>query len=84
LEICDEFEKRYGKPHKTKEVLLWLQSNKPNIPNNGFTEPPQCMNDIYKSNDTIQSYRTFYLEEKINKKQLKYEKSPNSKPKWMK
>jgi len=42
------------------------------------------MDDIYKSNNTIQAYRTFYMEEKIKKKQLKYEKSPNSKPKWMK
>ena len=83
LEVCAEFEKRYGKRHKTQDVLEWLRDNEPRLPNVKFVDPPQCMDDIYKSNNTIQSYRTFYLEEKIKKKQLKYEKSPNSKPKWI-
>jgi len=84
LEICNEFELRYGKEHATKKILIWLQQNKPSIPDNGFTPPPQCMDDIYKSNNTIESYRKFYMEEKIKKKQLKYKKTPNSEPEWMK
>lgn len=83
LEICNEFEKRYSKKHKTREVLLWLYENKPNIPDNGFVDPPQCINDIYKSNNTLESYRKFYIEEKIKKKNLKYNKIPNSKPEWI-
>jgi hypothetical protein len=83
LEICDEFEKRYNKIHATKAVLQWLEQNEPNIPDNGFVAPPQCMDDIYKSENTLNSYRVFYIEEKIKKKHLKYDKSPNSKPKWI-
>ena len=71
LEICNEFEKRYGKRHKTQDVLEWLLVNHPNIPDIDFVPPPQCMDDIYKSNNTIESYRKFYIEEKIKKKQLK-------------
>ena len=82
LEICDEFEKRYGKPHKTKEVLLWLQSNKPNIPNNGFTEPPQCIPEQYKRGSAIDGYKTYYIEDKIKIKQLNWNKL-NNKPTWI-
>lgn len=84
LEICEEFKQRYGKEHKTKEVLIWLKNNVPNIPDKGFSPPPQCMDDIYKSNNTIESYRKFYIEEKIKKKNLKYNKIPSKKPQWIK
>jgi hypothetical protein len=84
LEICNEFEKRYGKSHKTKEVLDWCKINEPNIPDNGFVAPPQCMDDIYKSGSALESYRKFYIEEKIKNKQLGYNKTPNSKPEWIK
>jgi hypothetical protein len=84
LEICNEFEKRYGKSHKTKEVLEWCKINEPNIPDNGFVAPPQCMDDIYKSGSALESYRKFYIEEKIKNKQLGYNKTPNSKPEWIK
>ena len=83
LEICNEFEKRYGKVHATKAVLQWLEQNEPNLPDNGFIAPPQCMDDIYKSENTVDSYRIFYIEEKIKKKNLKYDRNPDSKPKWI-
>ena len=41
LEICSEFIKRYGRSHKTQAVLEWCRDNEPNIPDNGFTPPPQ-------------------------------------------
>ena len=83
LEICNEFEKRYGKKHKTKDVLEWLRDNEPNLPDNGFMDPPQCMDGKYKGNNVVESYRKFYIEEKIKNKNLKYNKSPNSKPEWI-
>ena len=88
LEICKEFEIRYGKQHATRKVLLWVRDNLyllvGKIPYNGFTPPPQCMDNIYKSNNTLESYRKFYIEEKIKNKQLGYDKKPNSKPEWIK
>lgn len=82
LEICSEFEKRYGKRHKTQDVLEWLDQNKPNLPDNGFVEPPLCMGDNYKSNNTIESYRNFYIKDKVGIKGLGWKKL-NNKPNWI-
>jgi hypothetical protein len=83
LEVCNEFVKRYGKRHKTQDVLEWCRDNEPNIPDAGFTPPPQCMPDEYKKNDTVEGYKTYYIEDKIKIKQLTYNKLNNT-PKWIK
>jgi hypothetical protein len=83
LEVCSEFIKRYGKYHKTQGVLEWLRDNEPNIPDNGFTEPPQCMPDEYKKANAIEGYKTYYIEDKIKNKQLIYNKLNNT-PEWIK
>jgi len=82
LEICKEFEKRYGKKHKTEEVLLWCKNNEPNILDKGFTEPPQCMPVQYMKEDTIEAYRTFYKKEKVEEKGLSWKKLNNA-PNWL-
>jgi hypothetical protein len=81
LEICNEFTKRYGKHHKTQDTLEWCRDNEPNLPDNGFTPPPQCMDDIYKSTNVVKSYRRFYIEEKIGVKGLSWKKLNNT-PSW--
>jgi hypothetical protein len=83
LEICNEFTKRYGKYHKTQNVLEWCRDNEPSIPDTGFTPPPQCMPEQYQDNDTITAYRKFYIEDKIAIKKLNYNKL-NNKPEWIK
>lgn len=83
LEICNEFIKRYGKRHKTQDVLEWLRNNKPNISDNGFIPPPQCMPDIYKKSNTIEAYKDFYVKDKIAIKKLDWKKL-NNKPGWVK
>lgn len=82
LEICKEFTKRYGKPHKTQEVLTWLRDNEPNLPNKEFIPPPQCMPDEYKMGDTIKAYRNFYVKDKIAVKGLNWKKLGNT-PEWI-
>jgi hypothetical protein len=83
LEVCNEFTKRYGKLHKTQSVLEWCRDNEPSIPDNGFTEPPQCMPDEYKKANTVEGYRTYYIEDKMKIKQLTYNKLNNT-PEWIK
>lgn len=83
LEVCNEFTKRYDKYHKTQGVLEWLRDNEPNIPNNGFTPPPQCMPDEYKKENTLEAYKEFYIKDKIGIKKLNYNKL-NNKPEWIK
>ena len=61
LELCKEYTYRYGKRHKSQDVIEWCVINKPNISDKGFTEPPKAMPDEYKVSDVIQSYRNYYL-----------------------
>jgi hypothetical protein len=60
LELCKEYERRYGKIHKTKSVLEWCLTNKPNIPDLGLTPHAKAMPDEYKVDDVIESYRNYY------------------------
>jgi hypothetical protein len=83
LEICREFILRYGKHHKTQDVLEWLQANKPNLPDNGFIAPPLCMPDQYKKDDAIDAYRNFYVKDKLAVKKLDWKKIPEKKPLWV-
>lgn len=65
LELCEEYKYRYNKTHKTYQVILWCIDNKPNIPDIKFTLPPLAMPDFCKINDdTISSYRNYYIIEK--------------------
>ena len=82
LEICNEFVKRYGKRHKTQDVLEWLRDNKPNIADNGFTPPPQCMPEEYRKSNTIEAYKDFYIRDKLGVKKLDWKKL-NNKHSWV-
>lgn len=74
-----EYTVRYGKRHKTELVHEWLRDNKPLIKDIGLTPFPLIMPDKYKTNDTVESYRNYYLGEK--KHILNYTK--RRKPIWM-
>jgi hypothetical protein len=61
LELCKEYTYRYGKRHKSQDVIEWCLTNKPNISDTEFTEPPKAMPDEYKVNNIIESYRNYYI-----------------------
>ncbi len=66
LALGEEYTKRYGKTHltitKCKEPLAYAPYG---IPDDGFTEPPQCMPDEYKvDGDSISAYWNYYENEK--------------------
>jgi len=64
MELCAEYTFRYGKRHKSQQVIEWCIYNRPNIPEEGFTVPAKAMPDQYKVEDVVQSYRNYYLGEK--------------------
>jgi hypothetical protein len=64
LELCKEYTYRYGKRHKSQEIIEWCLVNKPNIEDNGFTEPARAMPDEYKVSSVVESYRNYYIGEK--------------------
>ena len=61
LELCKEYTFRYGKTHKSQQVIEWCLDNKPNIVDKGFTTPPKAMPDEYKVTDVVESYRNYYI-----------------------
>ncbi len=65
LELCKEYTYRYGKRHKSQDVIEWCLTNKINISDKGFTEPPKAMPDQYKEKDVIKSYRNYYIFDKF-------------------
>jgi hypothetical protein len=64
LELSKEYTYRYGKRHKSQDVIEWCLINKPNIKDIGFTNPPKAMPDEYKVNSVTESYRNYYIGEK--------------------
>jgi len=61
LELSKEYTYRYGKRHKSQDVIEWCLTNRVNIPDKGFTEPPKAMPDEFKVKDVVQSYRNYYM-----------------------
>jgi hypothetical protein len=60
LELCYEYTYRYGKKHKSQQVIEWCIEHKPNIKDVGFTEPARAMPDEYKVESIVESYRNYY------------------------
>ena len=76
LFLCKEYTRRYGKIHKTEQVILWCKINKPRLPRGRSTIPPQCMPDDYKCSNVIKAYRRFYRFEKYKFAKWKYSEKP--------
>jgi hypothetical protein len=65
LELCDEYTYRYGKRHKTQDVIEWALLHTPKIKtNNDITPFALAMPDECKIGDAVESYRTYYMVEK--------------------
>ena len=64
LELCKEYTYRYGKRHKSQDVIEWCLTNKPNISDKEFTEPARAMPNEYKVDSVVESYRNYYIGEK--------------------
>lgn len=84
LALCEEYTLRYGKIHKTQEIIELLSSDC--IPDGEMTPFAQAMPDEYKRpNDVVEAYRTYYREGKqyMNKGNgPQWLKIPSRKPAW--
>lgn len=62
LQLCFEYTHRYGKTHKSQEVIQWCLMNCPRFPHVPKTEHPLCMPENCKQEDlTVQSYINYYI-----------------------
>jgi hypothetical protein len=59
-ELTNEFNRRKGTVHASWTKLKSVLSHTPDLPLAGFTPPPQCMDDEYKQDDTVEAYRAYY------------------------
>ena len=57
-----EYTHRYGKHHSCERLVYWLRKPPKNIPVDYLTQPTPAMPDEYKvKNDSLQSYRNYYV-----------------------
>lgn len=76
LALCDEYTYRYGKRHKSQDIIEWCMGNLPNIEDKGVTAPALAMPDQYKEKDPINSYRNYYIGDKSSFAHWKNRKIP--------
>ena len=90
--LSEEYTKRYSKKtliknfggefkvHKSWDKLGKILEIAPkNIEDNGWNDPPQCMPDHCKDEDTVTAYRNYYIKEKSSFAKWNY----SGKPQWM-
>ena len=76
LELCKEYTYRYGKRHKSLDVIEWCVVNKPNILDKDLTEPAKAMPEKYKVKSVVESYRNYYLGDKAYFSKWKNRETP--------
>lgn len=67
IAICDEHKKRFPNDKAlTRKVLNWCCENVNlcQFSKSGLTEFPFCLPDKYKTDNVVESYRNFYIEDK--------------------
>lgn len=64
IAVANEYTKRYGKRHKSQDIIEWCFQNIPNLPEIGLTPFAQAMPETHKNPDAVEAYRTYYRESK--------------------
>lgn len=70
LSLCSEYEYRYNKIHKSRDVINWCFKNVDKITFNNndlytMSDFKQAMPEQYKSDDVVKAYRNYYIGEKL-------------------
>jgi hypothetical protein len=79
IELMREYHYRYGKIHASARLIPSLKNPPTNIPSLGFCAPWRAMPDEFKVDDTIQSYRNYYL----GAKSAMFKWKDRPKPEWI-
>lgn len=77
LEMLKEYTYRYGKTHAAERMKKWFSKLPDNIPNKGWlSDPTPAMPDIYKTVNSIDSYRNYYKGDKRSFAKWKNRETP--------
>lgn len=82
-ELCKEYTYRYQKNHKCQSYIEDLAKNVPKLPELGFTKPAQAMPKMYKDDDVIDAYRTYYFFGKMSIHSWKGKVAGRPPPEWI-
>lgn len=63
--LCEEYTYRYGKVHKSANLISQLYNTPANISDVGLTPMALAMPDEFKTNDPVVSYRLYYIQKKL-------------------
>lgn len=74
--LHDEYTYRYGKIHKSKQILEHLRAIPLHIPENGWTQPPQAMPEDVQHSDSVTAYRQYYIKYKSHLAEWKKREVP--------
>ena len=76
--LLDEYNYRYNKWHKSSRINLLLNGKyiKWHNMEGKFITPPLCMPDKYKLDDYVQSYKNYYIGEKMYFAKYNYSETP--------
>ncbi len=64
IALSEEYRKRYGRRHKSQDVIEWCASQATAIPNGTLTTFAQAMPEQYRNTDAVTAYRQYYMGEK--------------------
>ena len=74
--LMQEYTYRYGKHHATERLKVPLSEYPNAIPVEGFIDPPQCMPDYCKNENTVTAYQTYYILQKLRFATWKHRAEP--------
>ncbi len=64
ISLSEEYTRRYGKRHKSQDVIEWCAAQADAIPAGELTTFAQAMPEQYKNPDAVTAYRQYYMGEK--------------------
>jgi len=83
LELSKEYTYRYGKRHASESYIKDMSEMIPPIPDDVFTTPAQAMPDMYKDDDSVVAYRTYYFFDKHRMHSWKGKIAGRDPPDWI-
>jgi len=64
LAMCAEYTRRYGRIHKSEEVIMWCAGLKMGFTESGLTPFAQAMPEQYRNECPVTAHRAYYHGEK--------------------
>ena len=64
IALSEEYTRRYGRRHKSQDVIEWCQRHMDTVPEGGRTTFAQAMPEQYKDENPVVAYRSYYLGDK--------------------